>query len=167
MTRNRMWWSAAVVLLIGAGAGAAVAWWARPGHNDFTEAAGAEGATALQTGDGWVLEAAQVAGEPCSRVRIGARSTTCMSLHFPAGSGQFGEVQGLGHRFVVVAWASATPVSAAIFTSRSLGAEHRMVSAATGVYVVAVELQPGEEAWGVHVLDADRAVVLNGSLLPP
>ena len=24
-----------------------------------------------------------------------------------------------------------------------------------------------EEAWGVHVLDADRAVVLNGSLLPP
>jgi hypothetical protein len=166
MTRNRIWWLCVVVLTV---ASLAAIWVrSRPGPpNDFTErVVASEHATTLQRGSDWTLETLQHDGYECIRIRIGGKATSCTGGPFSAGSGQSNEVRGLAHHFALIMFGWTSPVAVAMFSSRSAGLEHAMVLASTNVYITAVELQPGEEAWGYHVLDSKGAVVQNESLLP-
>jgi len=167
MTRIRIGLLGIVVLTV---APLAAVWvLSRPGpRNDFTERViASDHATTLQTGNGWVLETMQQEGFPCKRIRIGDRATMCTGLQNSPGSGDTITPQGLGHRFVLVAIGSTAPRTLALFSNRSAGDLHPMLQTLAGTQVVAVELQPGEEAWGYHVLDSKGGVVSNQSLLPP
>jgi hypothetical protein len=167
MSRNRNGWLGAVVLTV---APLAAIWvLSRPGpRNDFTErVVASEHATTLQRGSDWTLERLQHDGYECIRIRIGERATSCTGGPLPAGSGQSTEVRGLAHHFALIMFGSTAPVAVVMFSSRSAGVAHAMALASTNVYITAVEFQPGEEAWGYHVLDSKGGVVSNQSLLPP
>lgn len=166
MTRVRREWAIAAGLIVAV----VITIWvlSRPApRNDFSETvSAADHAMTLQTGDGWTLESIEQPGAGvCVRVRTGDRATFCVGLPAQAGDTSLREVRGLGHHVVVSSWAGPHTVDLAMFSGQSGGATHPMVRAGTGVYVAAVGLDAGEEAWGVHIVDAGR-VLSNESFLP-
>jgi hypothetical protein len=165
VTRRKIRRVAAAVLF----AGSLVAIWAfsRPGPpNDFAERPTTwSGDVRVQTGPGWTVEASRELDLPCWQIRLGSNASKCWGRPESAGMSFF-ELRGSGHHFVVVLYNSPAPASAQLFSTSSDSSSETMEKAWDNIYLRAFELQPGEEAWGYHILDSTGAVVQNESLLP-
>jgi hypothetical protein len=125
-------------------------------------------ATTLIEGTDWVLERPDDgAAEPCARLRIGNRATTCMYMGSSVGSGWTGVWRRPGGGAFV--WIAGDPTSTVrLYTSGRSGEVIAPVvvdgPSGAGGFVV-VELGAGEEPWGVQVLDAEGDLTSTTSLL--
>jgi len=121
-------------------------------------------ATRLTSGSDWVLE--ELPNEACFRLRIGDRSTECMSTTYVAssvarGSWRLPDDRQM-HWIVLGGQADAT---ARLFTSGSDATNVSSVTVDADSSLLTIEVAPGEQAWGLQVFAADGTFLGAYSLL--
>ena len=136
---------AAVLLLRGA---------TSPGS--FTEHVTSPPTHPLDATSGWTVE--QQGGEACIRIVIGTSATTCWGLHYKPGDDFVSRYEGLGHRFLIIGYASTTPVSGRWFSSNAAGTDLAFTDAGHDVYVAVISLG-AVEPYGVHIIKPDGTLV--------
>lgn len=110
-------------------------------------------------GDDWTVQAA---GD-CFWLVVGRQATSCRSTRHQVGDVSVGQWRAGSDRFVFVATGSRG-VQVGLFTDRRSRAEI-VVHPLDDIGLAVVELEPGEEPWGVQVLDADGALLSAVSLV--
>ncbi len=141
-----------------------------PGFDDVVSDEEAP-AKALLAGGDWVLEQSTyqtggfdgvpVVDEPCVRVRIGDRATTCVPTTFLGGGSSAGVVRAPDGRNFVQYFADPSVATIRLFTSTRRGETLTPVAtddARSGVVTV-VELGEGEEPWGLQAFDGDGELI--------
>lgn len=152
---KRVWWAICVALTVGL---AFVGWAMRhqPAVNGFPDdvrtfvSVGVD----VQQGDGWKLTT--YPDEGCFRVQVGNHASICYSLQ---ASSSWMLLRGEGHGFAVYAFDSEQVLTGRWFSSTRDGDAVVSSTVGTSLKVFVVELQKGEDPWGLQVVDATGALV--------
>lgn len=156
MTRRA--WAFAAITIITLGAIIAVAR-DTSAPSDFSTTNQPSGiGTVVGIGDGWTLE---TYGEPgrCYVLRVNGATTYCQSTQLGPGSWTWRVVEGEGHRLAVVVYGSAEPVTGRWFSSSHRAAPLAPFQVAPDHVAFVVDLDSGEDAWGLQVVDGTGAVI--------
>ncbi|MEQ1699807.1 MAG: hypothetical protein ABMA25_06845 [Ilumatobacteraceae bacterium] len=129
------------------------------GPSDFSTSTQPSGVgVVVGTGDGWTLEFYE-SSDGCYLLRIDGETTYCQSTHYPPGSSTWKVVQGRGHRIAVLLYGSEEPVTGRWFSSISRAEPLTGYQVRPGMAAFVVDLDDGENPWGIQVVDETGALV--------
>lgn len=127
--------------------------------NDFSTSNQPTGVgTVVGTGGGWTLETYDDF-DGCFVLRVNGAPTRCQSVMYSPGNGLTMEFSGEGRRFSVFAFGSEDPVTGRWFSSSHTAAPVTSYQVFPEVVAFVVELEPGEDPYGLQVVDGTGAVV--------
>lgn len=115
-------------------------------------------------GDGWTLETYEEPGR-CYLLRINGATTYCQSTELGPDSSTWQVVDGEGHRLAVLVYGSDEPVTGRWFSSSQRAAPLAAFQVGPDHVAFVVDLEPGEDPWGIQVVDETGATIATTSFV--
>ncbi|MDO8390849.1 MAG: hypothetical protein Q7V57_10195 [Actinomycetota bacterium] len=103
----------------------------------------------------WGVEYDTLDGHPSLRFRVGDTATQWLSAEYAQSGAGSGLVEGDGHRIVWGLIGATDTVTVRWWSSAQRGVEYTSVPVTDSTQLIAFELAPGENPWGVQVFDSD------------